>query len=52
MSLGTFSHWFCSVDVCKSRYLVAAGRNHGILRLMSTEGRQVIVDHKVGVKII
>ena len=29
------SHWFCSVDVCPRRYLVAAGRNHGIVRLMS-----------------
>ena len=28
------SHWFCSVDV-SPRQLVAAGRNHGIVRLMS-----------------
>ena len=29
------SHWFCSVDVSPRLYLVAAGRNHGIVRLMS-----------------
>ena len=40
-SLYNFSHWYCSVDVSPSRYLVAAGRNNGIVRLMSTEGREV-----------
>ena len=29
------SHWFCSVDVSPRRYLVAAGRNHGLVRLTS-----------------
>ncbi|WAR15544.1 DDB2-like protein [Mya arenaria] len=29
------------LDVCASRYLIAAGRNNGILHMMSTEGRKV-----------
>ncbi|XP_052819734.1 DNA damage-binding protein 2-like isoform X2 [Mya arenaria] len=40
-TMNSFDHWYCSLDVCASRYLIAAGRNNGILHMMSTEGRKV-----------
>lgn len=40
-TMDSYDHWYCSVDVNPGRYLVVAGRNGGILHMMSTEGRKV-----------
>ncbi|KAH3828368.1 DNA damage-binding protein 2-like [Dreissena polymorpha] len=40
-TMNCHDHWYCSVDVLQSQYLVAAGRNKGTLHMMSSEGRMV-----------
>ncbi|XP_060551606.1 DNA damage-binding protein 2-like, partial [Ruditapes philippinarum] len=40
-TMDSYDHWYCSLDVNRERYLVVAGRNGGILHMMSTEGRKV-----------
>ncbi|KAL4221279.1 DNA damage-binding protein 2 [Mactra antiquata] len=40
-TMNSYDHWYCSLDVNTNRYIVAAGRNQGILHLMSTEGRKI-----------
>ncbi|XP_045163236.2 DNA damage-binding protein 2-like [Mercenaria mercenaria] len=44
-TMDSYDHWYCSLDVNPSRYLVVAGRNGGILHMMSTEGRKVFEYH-------